>query len=185
MASSAILRDEDRDDALFQGKTTSGILKAAMGIHHSRKMPVFPKETFPDWARKNQLHVKKAQSPKRKIAYFAGCTGKYLFPEVPRAVVEVFQHNGFEVYFPDQKCCGMPPFLEGDREVTQDFVRFNVERLAEVVEEGYDLVCFCPTCGYMLRTVLGEGAYFSKDFQDLGDGRNDRSDCWRHNRLGV
>lgn len=68
MASSAILRDDARDDALFQGKTTSGILKAAMGIHHSRKMPIFPKETFPDWARKKQLHVKKAQNPKRKIA---------------------------------------------------------------------------------------------------------------------
>jgi glycerol-3-phosphate dehydrogenase subunit C len=157
-------------NALFQTKTTGGLLKAAMGIHQSRKMPVFPKETFLDWAKKNELDAKKAPNPKRRIAYFAGCTGKYLFPEVPRAVVEIFQRNGFEVYFPDQKCCGMPPFLEGDREVTLDFVRFNVERLAEVVEEGYDLVCSCPTCGYMLRTVLGEGAYFSKDFQDLVGG---------------
>ena len=157
-------------NALFQAKTTGGLLKAAMGIHRSRKMPVFPKETFPDWAKKNELDAKKAPNPKRRIAFFAGCTGKYLFPEVPRAVVEVFQRNGFEVYVPDQKCCGMPSFLEGDRRVTLDFVRFNVERLAEVVEEGYDVVCSCPTCGYMLRTVLGEGAYFSEDFQDLVGG---------------
>jgi len=64
----------------------------------------------------------------------------------------------------------MPPFLEGDRQVTLDFVRFNVEHLVEVVEEGYDIVCSCPTCSYMLRTVLGEGAYFSKDYQDLAGG---------------
>ena len=157
-------------NSLFQAKPSGGLLKAAMGIHQSRKMPVFPKETFPDWAKKNKLNVKRAHNPKRRIAYFAGCTGKYLFPEVPKAVVEIFQHNGFEVYFPDQKCCGMPPFLEGDREVTLSFVRFNVERLAEVVEEGYDLVCSCPTCSYMLRTVLGEGAYFSRDYQDLVGG---------------
>jgi glycerol-3-phosphate dehydrogenase subunit C len=157
-------------NALFQATSTGGLLKGAMGIHPSRKMPFFPEETFPDWAKKNKLNVKKAHNPKRKVAYFAGCTGKYLFPEVPRAVVEIFHHNGLEVYFPDQKCCGMPPFLEGDRKVTLDFARFNAEHLAEFVEDGYDIVCSCPTCGYMLRTVLGEGAYFSGDYQDLAGG---------------
>ncbi|MGM0662747.1 MAG: heterodisulfide reductase-related iron-sulfur binding cluster [Thermodesulfobacteriota bacterium] len=161
-------------NALFQARPTGGILKAAMGIHESRKMPLFPKETFPDRAKKNNLAVKGRGNGTRKVAYFAGCTGKYLFPEVPGAVVEVFQQNGFEVYFPEQKCCGMPPFLEGDRQVTLDFARFNVERLADLVEEGYDVVCSCPTCGYMLRTVLGEGACFSDEYQDLvgGDEKN-------------
>lgn len=154
-------------NALFRANSMGALLKSAMGIHPSRKMPVFPKEAFPDWAKKNKLNVKKVHNLKRKVAYFSGCTGKYLFPEVPKAVVEVFQYNGFEVYFPEQKCCGMPPFLEGDRQVTLDFVRFNVEHLAEVVEEGYDVVCSCPTCSYMLRTVLVEGAYFSKEYQNM------------------
>jgi glycerol-3-phosphate dehydrogenase subunit C len=161
-------------NALFQADSMGALLKAAMGIHKSRKMPPFPAETFPDWARKNGLTKRGGKNPGRKLAYFAGCTGKYLYPEVPKAVVDVFRHNGFEVYFPEQKCCGMPPFLEGDREVTLDFVRFNVEHLSEVVEEGYDIVCSCPTCSYMLRTVMGEGAYFSKDYQELvaGGGKN-------------
>jgi len=157
-------------DAIFQANSMGTLLRAAMGIHKSRSMPPFPTETFSEWAKKNRLTVKGGKNPGRKVAYFAGCTGKYLFPKVPKAVVEVFQHNGFEVYFPDQKCCGMPPFLEGDRQVTLDFVHFNVEHLAEVVEEGYDIVCSCPTCSYMLRTVLGEGAYFSKEYQDLAGG---------------
>lgn len=157
-------------NALFQADSMGALLKSAMGIHPSRSMPSFPTETFPHWAKRNRLTVKGGKNSERKIAYFAGCTGKYLFPEVPKAVVEVFQYNGFEVYFPEQKCCGMPPFLEGDRQVTLDFVRFNVEHLAEVVEEGYDVVCSCPTCSYMLRTVVGEGAYFSKDYQDLAGG---------------
>jgi len=161
-------------NALFQANSMGALFKAAMGIHKSRSMPPFPAETFPDWARKNGLTKRGGKNPGRKLAYFAGCTGKYLFPEVPKAVVDVFRHNGFEVYFPEQKCCGMPPFLEGDREVTLDFVRFNTEHLSEVVEEGYDIVCSCPTCSYMLRTVMGEGAYFSKDYQELvaGGGKN-------------
>ena len=157
-------------NALFRAKPTGNLLKAAMGIHPSRRMPRFPQKSFPDWARKNNLTIKGGKNSARKLAYFAGCTGKLLFPEVPKAVVEVFQHNGFEVYFPEQKCCGMPPLLEGDRELTLEFVRFNVERLAEVVEEGYDVVCSCPTCGYLFKTVLGEGAYFSKEYQEAAGG---------------
>ena len=59
----------------------------------------------------------------------------------------------------------------GDREVTLDFVRFNVEQLAEVVGDGYDIVCSCPTCSYMLRTVLGEGSVFFQGLSGSGRGR--------------
>ena len=163
-------------NTLFRTKPSGRILKAAAGIHPSRKIPRFTSETFPDWAEKNNLTIRGNKTSTPKIAYFAGCTGKVLFPEVPKAVVAIFQRNGVEVYYPEQKCCGMPPLLEGDRELTLDFVGFNVERLAEVVEEGYDIVCSCPTCGYMLKTVLAAGAYFSEEYQKSvgGDGREIR-----------
>lgn len=153
-------------NAFFKAKPTGGLLKAAMGIHPARRMPRFPKENFPDWAGKNKLTTKGNKKALRKLAYFAGCTGKYLFPEVPKAVIEIFRHNGVDVYFPKQKCCGMPPLLEGDRKLTLECMGFNVEHLAEVVEEGYDILCSCPTCGYLFKTVLGEGAYFSKEYQE-------------------
>lgn len=153
-------------NTLFRAKPAGVLLKAALGIHPSRIMPHFPQEGFPDWAKKHNLTIKAAKHPERKVAYFAGCTGKYFFPEVPKAVVKIFQKNGLQVYFPEQQCCGMPPFLEGDRKRTLDFLRFTIERLAEVVEAGYDVVCSCPTCGYMLKTVLGAGAYFSKEYQE-------------------
>jgi glycerol-3-phosphate dehydrogenase subunit C len=157
-------------NALFRMKPTGRLLKAAVGIHRSREIPHFPSETFPIWAQKNNLLVPRTRESARKIAYFAGCTGKFLFPEVPQAVVTIFQHNGIEVYYPEQKCCGMPSLLEGDRALTLDFVRFNVERLSEVVEEGYDIVCSCPTCGYFLKSVLAAGAYFSEEYQNIAGG---------------
>ena len=156
-------------NGLFNNRAAGGLLKAAMGIHGARKMPRFPEETFPEWAARNRLTEKDAGSG-RSVAYFAGCTGKYLFPEVPKAAVDVLQRNGVRVYVPDQKCCGMPPFLEGDRKVTLDFARFNADRLAEAVDEGYDIVCSCPTCGYMLRNILAEGAYFSDAYQESAGG---------------
>jgi len=100
---------------LFQNKLTGELLKSATGIHQERQIPLFPAENFPHWAKKHNLNTQPKKQSHRKIAYFAGCTANYLFPDVPKAVVEVFQHNGFEVYYPEQKCCGMPSLLEGDQ----------------------------------------------------------------------
>jgi glycerol-3-phosphate dehydrogenase subunit C len=99
----------------------------------------------------------------KKVAFFAGCTGQYLFPEVPMAAVEVLERNGIEVAFPEQKCCGMPSLLEGDRDLTYELARFNLERLSKAVEEGFDIVCSCPTCGYLLKEILSEGAFYGAD----------------------
>ena len=150
---------------LLRGKATGSMIKKAVGIHNERQIPPFPEENFPVWAQKNGLTKRPRKSRHRKIAYFAGCTANYLFPEVPRAVVEILQYNGFEVFFPDQKCCGMPSMLEGDRRLTLAFVRQNVDMLSEAVASDYDIVCSCPTCGFMLRNVLKENAYYSAEYQ--------------------
>lgn len=151
---------------ISRNKVTGELLKLAGGIHPERRIPVFPKENFPQWARKQGLHrLSKRNEGNRKIAYFAGCTANFLFPEVAKAVVKFFQLNGFDVYYPDQKCCGMPTLLEGDRNLTMDFVRFDIEQLLEAVDSGYKIVCSCSTCGYMLRNILPEGAYYAEEYQ--------------------
>jgi glycerol-3-phosphate dehydrogenase subunit C len=158
---------------LFQNRLTGGVLKETAGIHRERNIPKFPRVNFPSWAEKNNLNNKPRKQSKRKLAYFAGCTGRYLFPEVPKAAVQVFMNNGIEVYILEQQCCGMPPLLEGDRQLTLKSVRFNVERLVQAVEDRYDIVCSCPTCGFMLRNVLKEGAYYSPQYQEsVGADKN-------------
>jgi len=150
---------------LLRGKATGGLIKKVAGIHHERHIPLFPEESFPQWAKTQKLNTRPEKSERRKIAYFAGCTANYLFSEVPRAAVEVFQHNGIDVFYPVQKCCGMPFMLEGDRQLTLEFAGYNIDMLAEAVASGYDIVCSCPTCGFMLRNVLKENAYYSPEFQ--------------------
>jgi glycerol-3-phosphate dehydrogenase subunit C len=150
---------------LLRGKATGDLIKKATGIHPARQIPSFPAESFPQRAKKQNLNTRPKKSQSRKVAYFAGCTANYLFPEVPRAVVEVLQHNGFDVFYPEQKCCGMPSLLEGDRQLTLEFVQHNMDMLADAVASGYEIVCSCPTCGFMLRNVLKEGAYYSAEYQ--------------------
>ena len=117
----------------FRGKTTGNLIKKAAGVHNERQLPLLPEENFPQWAKKDRLISRAKNSRNRKIAYFAGCTANYLFPNVPKAVVEVLRINGFDVYYPEQKCCGLPSMLEGDRELKLGFVQLNIDRLAEAV----------------------------------------------------
>jgi glycerol-3-phosphate dehydrogenase subunit C len=158
---------------LFQNKLIGGFLKKTAGIHKKRLIPQFPKENFPEWAKRQNLNTKTQNKLEKKVAYFIGCTAQYFFPEVPRAAIEFFRHIGIEVYYPEQKCCGMPTLLEGDRKRTLKFVEFNMDRLVETVEEGYDIICSCPTCGFMLKNVLKEGAYYSSEYQDAVEGNED------------
>ncbi|MFZ3047694.1 MAG: hypothetical protein WA151_17415, partial [Desulfatirhabdiaceae bacterium] len=62
-----------------------------VGIHSSRRIPRIPRENFFSWAHRNGLDRKSNSSP--KVAYFAGCTAGYFFPEVARAAVSVLMAN--------------------------------------------------------------------------------------------
>jgi glycerol-3-phosphate dehydrogenase subunit C len=157
---------------LFQNDIVRGLMEKTVGIHRDRIIPRFPMESFPEWIKKRNKNIRTGTKEKKKVAYFAGCAARYLFPEVGKAVVEVFERNGIDIYYPEQGCCGMPPLLEGDRNLTLEFVTVNVDRLAKVVEEGYDIVCSCPTCGYMLKKILKTGAYFAPEFRESVESVN-------------
>ncbi len=150
---------------VLHSSPVSDALKRLAAIHPSRRMPVVPPETFAAWARREGLGRRPDDGPAKKVAYFAGCSGRYFFPEVPRALVRVLQKLGVAVYVPDQVCCGMPPFLEGDRAKAIEMTSGNVARLAALVAEGFDIVCSCPTCGYMLKRLIRERAYYAEAYQ--------------------
>lgn len=152
-------------NALMQTQPASGLIKRALGLHPGCKIPRFPQEPFAAWAKERGLDVPRPATG-RKVAYFVGCSAKYLFPDVAKATVEVLQHNGIDVHIPEQRCCGIPGMLEGDREFAFSSARFNIAELLRCVEAGYDIVCSCPTCGYLYKSALRDGADLSKEYRD-------------------
>jgi glycerol-3-phosphate dehydrogenase subunit C len=42
-----------------------------------------------------------------------------------------------------------------------------VAELTRCVTAGFDIVCSCPTCGHLLKSVLREGAQYSEDYRAL------------------
>lgn len=138
-------------------------LKAFLDIHPRRNLPCIAPQSFFRWAGERGLDRRSEASA--KVAYFAGCTAGYLFPEVARAAVLVLEYNEVAVHVPPQQCCGMPTLLEGDRPTTEERAEFNLTALREAVQDGYQVVCSCPTCGYLMKVLLKENACYSKAYQ--------------------
>jgi glycerol-3-phosphate dehydrogenase subunit C len=139
-------------------------------------LPAFPGESFFAWAKKRGLTapVKHAERKTPKIAYFAGCSAGYLFPGVAKAAVGLLEQNGIQVFVPSQHCCSMPLIMEGNRQAAKKRIQANLETLGACVQDGYNIVCSCPTCGYFFKKLLKETAYYSEAFQhraNAGDNR--------------
>ncbi len=142
-----------------------GMAGKAAGVHPERSLPRLPDESFFAWARRRGLDRPPDRTP--RVAYFAGCTAGYLFPEVARAAVAVLERNGVSVFVPPQQCCGMPTLLEGDDQTTLQRAETNLNTLLAAAREGFDIVCSCPTCGFLMTSLLRERAVYSAACQRL------------------
>ncbi len=149
------------------------VLKKIMNIHPERKIPKFPKESFIKWAKKENITKEPLSQGEQKVAYFVGCTGKFLFPEVPKAFVSIMQKLKIPLYIFDQHCCGMPAFLEGDRKLVLKWLRSNMDRWSELVSKGYDIVCSCSTCAFFIKEIIPSGAVYSPKVQEIIGAQKD------------
>jgi len=89
----------------------------------------------------------------------------YLYPQVAKAAVAFLEASGIPVWFPPQQCCGMPAYLEGDKKRALKFAQASLEQLCDALDDGFDIVTSCPTCGFMFRNLLKSGAYYAKEYQ--------------------
>ena len=153
----------------------SFILKKALKVNPERQLPIFPKENFFRWAKKRGLNSQKGNNRRisSKVAYFVGCSAGYVFPEVGKAGVRILERNDIEVFIPPQECCGMPLIIEGDKKIALKKIHANIESLLRSIQDGYDIVCSCPTCGYFFKKLLLENAYYSDAFQEESGAGNE------------
>src|SRR6185503_20495015 len=90
-----------------------------------------------------------------KVALFTTCYGNRNEPELDEDLVAVFEHNGIPVrLIAQEKCCGMPRLELGDLEAVARLKEFNIPRLKEAVDAGYDIVAPIPSCVLMFKQEL-------------------------------
>ncbi|HWD75090.1 MAG TPA: anaerobic glycerol-3-phosphate dehydrogenase subunit C [Solirubrobacteraceae bacterium] len=126
-----------------------------LGVHRDAPAPKFAGRRFSRWMRGHA-------TPRtgRRIVYFHGCGTEYYEPWEGEKVVQVLEHNGFEVVVPKQDCCGLPLQSSG----LFDDARRVVVRLARnlaphVADDDTIIVGNATSCTLMLkreaREILG------------------------------
>ncbi|MFW6017388.1 MAG: anaerobic glycerol-3-phosphate dehydrogenase subunit C [Halapricum sp.] len=129
-------------------------MEKVLHIPSEREFPEFATQTFRQWWA--ERGGAKVQSDEKKIAYFHGCYSNYNTPQVAKALVRIYEHFGYEVMVPEQKCSGTPMFANGMLDDARRHAETNVASLTAAIENGADIVASCTSCSMALRNEYPE-----------------------------
>lgn len=121
-------------------------------------LPEVPKQSF----RKELSSRIMRRSTKGKVAYFISCTTDILYPQVGRAVIEVLEKCGYEVFpLTEGTCCGVPQLGYGHVERAKVMALQNIRAVPDDIDF---IVNDCATCGSALMEYkeLFEGTEFEE-----------------------
>ncbi|HEX6311100.1 MAG TPA: heterodisulfide reductase-related iron-sulfur binding cluster [Acidimicrobiia bacterium] len=138
-----------------------GLMEKATGIAKDRLVPTFAKVRFSKWFRRRAAGAttaRAADTPDRgAVGMFPTCLVEYQQPAIGKAMVGVYERNGFTCELPEgQVCCGMPWLDAGDTKKFREHAQTNVDRLLPAVEAGHDVVVPQPTCAYVIKNEYGD-----------------------------
>jgi glycerol-3-phosphate dehydrogenase subunit C len=131
------------------------LAEKALGVHRDAAVPAFAGRRFSKWA-----HARTSPAAARKVVYFHGCGTEYYEPWEGEKVVQILEHNGFEVTVPKQDCCGLPLQSSGLFDDARKVVLRLAQALSEhLVDDDTIVVGNATSCTLMLkreaREVLG------------------------------
>lgn len=132
-----------------------GVL-STMGIAANAPLPSYASESF-------YSKFKKIKQPKcdKKVVFYPGCFTNYNQPEVGVALVQVMNANNIEVIVePDFVCCGSPLVVGGYMDEAKQNAQKNTSLLKKWIEQGYDVITVCSSCGLMLKQEYQELFHF-------------------------
>ena len=141
-------------NAVMGNRFVQQVNEKLLGITAEREFPAFAEETFRAWY--EDRGGPRVESDEKRVAYFHGDYANYNTPEVGKALVRVYEHFGYEVRVPEQRCSGTPMFANGMLSDARRDARVNVANLSALIERGYDVVCSCTSCSMALRQEYPE-----------------------------
>ena len=128
-------------------------IPAGSGLHLRFPFSSWGKNrVVPDLAKEPFLkkYFQKKTPAKTHVALFVGCVGNYLFPKVPEAAVEIFNHLNLSVQIPqEQGCCGLMAFGAGMDEIDVELVKRNIEAFEKT--GSLPIVAPCSSCSAHLK----------------------------------
>jgi FAD/FMN-containing dehydrogenase/Fe-S oxidoreductase len=137
----------------LQAFAVRNFVRRARGAGLTRKFQV-PGSRFPEGSRtpiNSEPGTAGSWNSPPRVAYFVDVFANYNDPLIGEATVAVLRHHGIDVYVPPRQVgCGIAPLVQGDVEAAREAAVRNVRALADLVREGYRIVCSEPTAALML-----------------------------------
>ena len=134
------------------------VLEKTLGVHRDARVPEYQSRRLRKRlaGRKHAANTAEAtDATKGQVALFATCYGNYNEPWLGEDLIAVFEHNGIPVTLAArERCCGMPKLELGDLEAVAKAKDTNIPVLAELVDQGYDIVAPIPSCVLMFKQEL-------------------------------
>lgn len=120
---------------------------------------------------KRFLKPKSSDGPHKKgksVAYFRSCGFNYLLPDTGLATVKVIESLGYNVVFPENNCCGLPPYANGYTDAAIEMAKTNINVL-----EKFDVILTeCGSCSSQLRKyaeLLKDNSEYAKKAKRLSE----------------
>ncbi len=133
------------------------MMESQLGIAAAAVVPQYHSNTFRKRAATHRSKNTSVQAGNTtgKVAIFATCYGNRNEPHINHDMLEVFEHNAIQTCLvKKEKCCGMPKLELGDLKAVEAAKEFNIPVLAELVDEGWDIVGPIPSCVLMFKQEL-------------------------------
>ncbi len=142
---------------LLGTRPTRWAIEKLFGVSRKRTLPRVAVRSFLARARWGGISARGQAPPADtppsavKVAYFADTFTNHADPGIGEATVAVLRHHGIEVYVPPrQKASGVTALTQGDLDAARTLAAHNVRVLADLIRDGYVVLCSEPTAAVTL-----------------------------------
>ncbi len=126
-----------------------------IGVHPDAHLPEYHSDTLRKRVKRRQppaLQPVATAETRGRVVLFTTCYGNRNEPQIGEDLIAIFEHNGIPVVtMEEERCCGMPKLELGDLDAVRQAKEFNIPRLAQWVEDGWDIIGPVPSCVLMLK----------------------------------
>jgi glycerol-3-phosphate dehydrogenase subunit C len=145
-------------NAVNRNEQTRALLETAIGIHADARLPEYHSDTLSKRThhhKADMTQVTPTNKTNGKIAIFGTCYGEYNEPHLGEDLMAVFEHNNIPTMIvPNTVCCGMPKLELGDLDSVDVLKEHNIEIMAKLVDEGWDIISPVPSCTLQFKQEL-------------------------------
>jgi len=145
-------------NAANKAKPLRKLLQSVLGVHADARVPEYHSRTLRTTLKdkiNRRAEGEAVGNTSGKVAMFATCYGNRNEPVIGEDLLAVFEHNDIPVTLaPKEQCCGMPKLELGDLDAVEAAKNANIPVLAQLVDEGWDIVAPVPSCALMFKQEI-------------------------------